>query len=88
MEKYFCENCKSEIKRHVFCSRKCNQLFWNRNRNGGEVELRKPKLEVEKKVETPIEEQTGEAKPKIQQKVFDTRMCPKHKVFMGSCGCK
>ena len=81
-----CENCNSEIKRHVFCSRKCNQLFWNRKRNGGEVELKKPK-EFKEKVEIPIEEQIEEVKPKLQ-KIFDTRMCPKHKVFMGSCGCK
>ena len=27
-----CDQCETEIKRHVFCSRKCSQDFFNANR--------------------------------------------------------
>ena len=65
-----CDECEAVIKRHIFCSRLCNQRFFNKQRYHSDEEVLELADSDEKTPNTSFE------------------MCPKHKIFKKSCGCK
>lgn len=70
--KHKCDECDAEIKRHIFCSRLCNQRFFNKARYHSDASTDKEVLNLVVDKQDP--------------KMFV--ICPKHGIFKKSCGCK
>lgn len=83
-----CDNCDHEIPRKVFCSRKCNQEYWNKHRKDPEA----PEAPTEKKpLGVDAEKFLHKQKVKYNTSEEGHRpgdFCPKHNTFYLSCGCK